>query len=480
MRAGRHPETSPRRRARPRRVRLFAGRGGASGGFRGGIGWEPISPEPPPPSAGERLESIFAALEAGRAIPTSRRRSAARRENARRARRPERDRGRARSERRRRRGRGRFGRHRASTRRDRGRVFQAGGVANKKRVTERRRRERTYRRADASRDGDAGRGGGAGGGGGARGRVRRQGPLASRGAHGRRGGGGGRARRLRTGAGDAAAAAAAVRAFRDVIAYVAIVSNHISRVGSIVGSGLETARSSPCLRGSGALAGGLTKTPPVPYAPLAIVVARSWPYTAAFRAATAAAAAAYAALSSAGAAAAAARRRRRAAAADALRCRPEPQPRQGRPLARALLAEDEPAVAAVVPPVEERERRTAPEARRERAASSAHGARNSRAGGSETEAAAGAAVSGPGTNGAPAGRAAEYMDAVGVTVRGRSSVRFRLGAGSSNSTRTPYPHRTSAPAVVAGHPGASGTRGSARRSAPRRTRGGTSAPARSF
>lgn len=38
---------------------------GASGGFRGGIGWEPISPEPPPPSAGERLESIFAALEAG-------------------------------------------------------------------------------------------------------------------------------------------------------------------------------------------------------------------------------------------------------------------------------------------------------------------------------------------------------------------------------------------------------------------------------
>ena len=38
---------------------------GASGGFRGGIGWEPISPEPPPPSTGERLESIFAALEAG-------------------------------------------------------------------------------------------------------------------------------------------------------------------------------------------------------------------------------------------------------------------------------------------------------------------------------------------------------------------------------------------------------------------------------
>jgi len=36
---------------------------GASGGFRGGIGWEPTPPEPP--STGERLESIFAALEAG-------------------------------------------------------------------------------------------------------------------------------------------------------------------------------------------------------------------------------------------------------------------------------------------------------------------------------------------------------------------------------------------------------------------------------
>ena len=34
---------------------------GASGGFRGGIGWEPTPPKPP--SAGERLESIFAALE---------------------------------------------------------------------------------------------------------------------------------------------------------------------------------------------------------------------------------------------------------------------------------------------------------------------------------------------------------------------------------------------------------------------------------
>ena len=37
--------------------------GAAALSFRGGIGWEPSPPEPP--SAGERLESIFAALEAG-------------------------------------------------------------------------------------------------------------------------------------------------------------------------------------------------------------------------------------------------------------------------------------------------------------------------------------------------------------------------------------------------------------------------------
>ena len=36
---------------------------GASGGFRGGIGWEPTPLDPP--STSERLESIFAALEAG-------------------------------------------------------------------------------------------------------------------------------------------------------------------------------------------------------------------------------------------------------------------------------------------------------------------------------------------------------------------------------------------------------------------------------
>ena len=36
---------------------------GASGGFRGGIGWEPTPPKPP--SAGERLESIFAEFADG-------------------------------------------------------------------------------------------------------------------------------------------------------------------------------------------------------------------------------------------------------------------------------------------------------------------------------------------------------------------------------------------------------------------------------
>ena len=36
---------------------------GASGGFRGGIGWEPAPPKPP--SAGERLESIFAEFADG-------------------------------------------------------------------------------------------------------------------------------------------------------------------------------------------------------------------------------------------------------------------------------------------------------------------------------------------------------------------------------------------------------------------------------
>ena len=110
-----------------------AGSAAASGGSRS---------EPPPPSAGERLESIFAALEAGRRS-TSRRRSAARRENA----------ARAASRTRSRKSPFRAATAtrtwavrtpRASTRRDRGRVFRLGAF-EQKRVTERR-RERTYAR----------------------------------------------------------------------------------------------------------------------------------------------------------------------------------------------------------------------------------------------------------------------------------------------------------------------------------------------
>ena len=56
------------RGATPRNVAASASSRDAAGAsalsFRGGIGWEP-SPSSEPPSAGERLESIFAALEAG-------------------------------------------------------------------------------------------------------------------------------------------------------------------------------------------------------------------------------------------------------------------------------------------------------------------------------------------------------------------------------------------------------------------------------
>ena len=56
------------RGATPRNVAASASSRDAAGAsalsFRGGIGWEP-SPSSKPPSAGERLESIFAALEAG-------------------------------------------------------------------------------------------------------------------------------------------------------------------------------------------------------------------------------------------------------------------------------------------------------------------------------------------------------------------------------------------------------------------------------
>ena len=56
------------RGATPRNVAASASSRDAAGAsalsFRGGIGWEP-SPSSEPPSAGERLESIFAALETG-------------------------------------------------------------------------------------------------------------------------------------------------------------------------------------------------------------------------------------------------------------------------------------------------------------------------------------------------------------------------------------------------------------------------------
>jgi hypothetical protein len=119
------------RGATPRNVAASASSRDAAGAsalsFRGGIGWEP-SPSSEPPSAGERLESIFAALETGEgdtdleAAERGTRRLGVPNEieeepvlsgdgdaDA-----------------------GRFGRRRASARRDRGRVFQAGGVAKRK------------------------------------------------------------------------------------------------------------------------------------------------------------------------------------------------------------------------------------------------------------------------------------------------------------------------------------------------------------
>ena len=112
---------------------------GALGGFAAASGGADFS-EPPPPSAGERLESIFAALEAGRAY-RPRGGEAGRRA----ARGVERDRGRARSG-------GDSGADvggsdaTALLRDETADAFSSWGRCEKKRVTERRRRERTYRR----------------------------------------------------------------------------------------------------------------------------------------------------------------------------------------------------------------------------------------------------------------------------------------------------------------------------------------------